>query len=228
MAAADILETSDGPVAIRPIYHASLVLAFRHQAIYLDPTGGAGRYRDLPRPDLVLLTHEHPDHLDIPTLEGVVSAETRILGAAVAVRELQGPLARKASTIAQGDHVTFNDVGITALPAHNLSPDRLKFHPRGVGNGYLLGFGDKTVYVSGDTEDIPEMRALAGVDVAFLPMNLPYTMTGPQAAGAVRAFRPKVVYPFHYLGGNENEVFAEALRGEAGIEVRLRDWYAEA
>lgn len=121
----------------------------------------------------------------------------------------------------------FLNIAITALPAENTTPEKLKFHPPGVGNGYVFRFGGKAIYVSGDTEDTAEMRALHNIDVAFLPMNQPYTMTGQQAADAVRAFRPKVVYPFHYQGGVENEVFATELAGEPGTEVRQRDWYAE-
>lgn len=114
-------------------------------------------------------------------------------------------------------------MAFTAVPAYNTTPDRLKYHPKGVGNGYVISFGDKKIYIAGDTEDIPEMRALTGIEVAFLPMNLPYTMTEEQAASAVEAFRPRIVYPYHYKGSDPKK-FA-ALVGDAA-QVRLLDWYA--
>ena len=227
MAKADILATSQGDIVITPVNHASLVLGFGHLTVYIDPVGSPDRYKDLPRPDLIVLTHEHGDHFDPATLAALAMPQTRFIGARIAVEKLEGPLAERASIIAHGETVDFQGVAITALPAENTSPDKLKFHPPGVGNGYVFRFGGKSVYVSGDTEDTAEMRALTGIDVAFLPMNLPYTMNGQQAADAVRAFRPKVVYPFHYQGGSEHEVFATELAGEPGIEVRQRDWYGQ-
>lgn len=227
MQQADILASSAGDITITPVHHASLVLGFDGLTVYLDPVGNPDRYADLPRPDLVLLTHEHGDHLSPETLAALVGPQTRLIGARVAIEKLDGALADKAEIISHGETVDIDGLGITAVPAENISPEKLKYHPPGVGNGYLLRFGGKTIYVSGDTEDTAEMRALTDIAVAFLPMNQPYTMTGQQAADAVRAFRPQVVYPFHYLGGAENEVFATELLGEPGIEVRQRDWYVE-
>jgi L-ascorbate metabolism protein UlaG (beta-lactamase superfamily) len=225
MIKSDSLETAAGAITIQPVRHASLVLGFGTFTVYSDPVGGAGLYDGLPRPDLVLLTHEHSDHFDVATLKGIATPATRIIGARTAIDQLPDDLAARAEIIAHGQRREIEGLAITAIPAHNLTPDRLKYHPKGNGNGYVLGFGGRRIYIAGDTEDTEEMRSLAGIDVAFLPMNLPYTMTGQQAADAARAFRPRVVYPFHYINGEENQVFANELAGE-DIEVRLRDWYA--
>ena len=129
--------------------------------------------------------------------------------------------------MANGDSGTVNDIPVMAVAAYNTTPDRLKFHPKGVGNGYVLSFGDKKVYVAGDTEDTVEMRAQVAIDVTFLPMNLPYTMSGEQAASAVKTFKPKIVYPYHYAkDGPEPAKFAAALKGFPDVEVRQRGWYA--
>ena len=224
---ADTIASEAGPILVHPIYHASIVLGFGGLTVLVDPTGGAERYRDFPPADLVLLTHEHSDHVDLPTLQGVVGEKTAIWGPAVAVDALGREFGERSVLIRAGETSPFGTLTVTAIPAHNLTPERLKFHPPGRGIGYVLSFGERRVYVAGDTEGTPDMLGLTGIDLAFLPMNLPYTMTGPEAAAAVRTFRPRVVYPFHYLGGDENEVFARELAGEAGIEVRLRDWYRE-
>ncbi|HEY4202495.1 MAG TPA: MBL fold metallo-hydrolase [Devosiaceae bacterium] len=227
MIQSDTVKTPDGDIVIQPINHASLVLRFGTLTVYCDPVGNPDLYKALPRPDLILITHEHGDHLNAETLAALVAADTAIIGAKLALSQLQGDLAARSTVIAQGETQTFKGLRIEAIPAHNLAEERQKFHPKGVGNGYILSLGGKRLYVSGDTEDVPEMLALKDIDVAFLPMNLPYTMTGKQAADATRIFRPRIVYPFHYLDGGEEKVFAEALKGEVGIEVRQRDWYAK-
>jgi L-ascorbate metabolism protein UlaG (beta-lactamase superfamily) len=224
MIKSDTFETPAGAITVQPVRHASLMLRLGNYTIYADPVWGAERYKDLPKPDLILLTHEHSDHLDAETLNGIVGPGTRIIGAKVAIDALEGDLAARAEVIAQGQTKEVNGIFITAIPAHNLTPDRLKYHPQGNGNGYILAFGGKRIYISGDTEDTEEMRGLTDIDIAFLPMNLPYTMTGQQAADAARAFHPRIVYPFHYINGEENKIFANELAGE-NIDVRLRDWY---
>ena len=220
----DTIPTSAGPVIIHPVNHASLVLGFKDQVIYVDPVGGAAKYAGLPRPTAVLLTHAHPDHLDVPTLEGIGAAKTPIVAPASVVSALSDSLRSAAKAVANGASGEIAGVPYLAVPAYNTTPERLKFHPKGENNGYVLQFGDKKIYIAGDTEDIPEMRALTGIDVAFVPMNLPYTMTEAQAADAVKAFRPKIVYPYHYKGSDPKK-FA-ALVGNAS-DVRLRDWYAQ-
>jgi len=141
------------------------------------------------------------------------------------MEELPADLKSQATSIGNGESGTLRDIPIEAVPAYNTTADRLQFHPKGVGNGYILTFGDKRIYIAGDTEDTPEMRALNDIEVAFLPMNLPYTMTVEQAADAVKAFKPRVVYPYHSRG-SDIEAFS-ALVGDAA-EVRLRNWYPDA
>jgi L-ascorbate metabolism protein UlaG (beta-lactamase superfamily) len=218
----DIVQTSAGPVILRPVNHASLLIGHGDAVIYVDPVGGGARYQDLPRPTAILVTHGHPDHFDVPTLEAIGAGTVGLTAPKVVVDALPDALKGKATLIGNGETGTIAGVPLAAVPAYNTTPDRLKFHPKGVGNGYVLTFGDKTIYIAGDTEDIPEMRALTGIEVAFLPMNLPYTMTEAQAADAVKAFKPKIVYPYHYKG-SDPKIFAK-LVGDAA-EVRLVDWY---
>jgi L-ascorbate metabolism protein UlaG (beta-lactamase superfamily) len=220
----DTVETSAGPVTLHPVNHASLVIGFGNEVLYVDPVGGGARYDGLPRPTAILLTHGHPDHFDVPTLEALGVASTGLTAPKVVIDALPEALKAKATLIGNGGTGTIAGVPLAAIAAYNTTPDRLKFHPKGVGNGYVLTFGDKKIYIAGDTEDIPEMRALTGIEVAFLPMNLPYTMTEAQAADAVKAFGPKIVYPYHYKGSDPKK-FA-ALVGSAA-EVRLVDWYAD-
>ena len=223
MPGADTLATSAGDVTIQPVNHACLLLSFKDQVLYFDPVGGAPLYQSLPRPTAILITHAHGDHLDPATLQGIAGTHTRIYGPKVVLEKLPADLASKASLIGNGDSATVAGSPVSAIPAYNITEDRLKYHPKGVGNGYVLSLGDKKVYVAGDTEDIPEMRALTGIDVAFLPMITPYTMSVEQAADATKAFKPKAVYPYHYRS-SDTKKFAE-LVGSAS-EVRLRDWYA--
>ncbi|MDQ0475032.1 MBL fold metallo-hydrolase [Labrys wisconsinensis] len=219
----DTIPTAAGDVVIHPVNHASLFLGFKDQVIAIDPVGGGARYAGLPKPTAILLTHAHPDHFDLPTLEALGVAELGLTGPKVVLDGLPDGLRAKARLAANGDSGEIAGVAFTAVPAYNTTPDRLKYHPKGVGNGYVISFGDKKIYIAGDTEDIPEMRALTGIEVAFLPMNLPYTMTEEQAASAVEAFRPRIVYPYHYKGSDPKK-FA-ALVGDAA-QVRLLDWYA--
>ena len=219
----DAVTTSGGPVTIHPVNHASLVLGFGDAVIYVDPVGGASAYEALPPPTAILVTHAHPDHFDGPTLEALGAAKLGITAPKVVIDALPEGLRGAAKLVANGDTGEAAGVPVLAVPAYNTTPDRLKYHPKGVGNGYVLTFGDKKVYVAGDTEDVPEMRALTGIDVAFLPMNLPYTMTEEQAADAVKAFKPKIVYPYHYKGSDPKK-FA-TLVGDAA-EVRILGWYA--
>jgi L-ascorbate metabolism protein UlaG (beta-lactamase superfamily) len=189
--------------------------------IYVDPVD-ASLFTDLPAPTAILVTHAHGDHFDVPTLTAV-GAGVPLIAPQVVIDGLPEEMKQNAQLMANGDKGEVAGVTLEAVPAYNTTEDRLKYHPQGVGNGYLLTFGDKVVYVAGDTEDIPEMRALTGIEVAFLPMNLPYTMTEEQAADAVKAFKPKIVYPYHYQGSDPKK-FAD-LVGDAA-EVRLVDWYA--
>jgi L-ascorbate metabolism protein UlaG (beta-lactamase superfamily) len=220
----DAIPTQHGDLMVHPINHATLALQWKGQTIYVDPVGGAARFADLPRPDLILVTDIHGDHLDAATLKAVATDKTKLVAPPAVAEQLPAELRARATVLANGQTNTLLGVPIEALPAYNLTPERQKYHAKGRGNGYLLSLGGKRVYLSGDTEDIPEMRALKNIDVAFLCMNLPYTMTVDQAAAAVREFKPKIVYPYHYRG-SDLEQFKKLVGNEAGIDVRLRDWY---
>ncbi len=191
------------------------------KTIYVDPVGPG--YDHLPKPDLILITDIHGDHLHMKTLEAVKRPDTLIIAPPAAATNLPG-----AKLLRNGERTDFATWTIEAVPAYNMKrgpePGKL-YHEKGRGNGYVLTYGGKRFYISGDTEAIPEMRALKNIDVAFVCMNLPYTMPPEEAAEAVRAFKPKVVYPYHYRG-SDLKVFDQALQG-SGIEVRIRDWYRQ-
>ena len=217
--ASDTFDTTAGPLTVTFIGHGSLRFDFAGKTIYVDPFGKVGDYSAMPPADLVLVTHEHGDHLDPDALAKITGPDTPII--------LTGPCLEKlgrGTVLENGQTTERLGIAIAAVPAYNLRHKRDTgdpFHPKGRGNGYVLTFGGTTVYVAGDTEDIPEMAALAGVDVAFLPMNLPYTMTPEMAANAARLVRPTVLYPYHYGETDPKELVA--LLADAGIEVRIRD-----
>jgi L-ascorbate metabolism protein UlaG (beta-lactamase superfamily) len=224
--AEDSLATEAGPAAIHPVNHASFVLTWNDMAIYVDPVGGAEAYSTFPMADLVLVTHTHHDHLDPGTIAGIRTPKTHIVAPATVAEEL-GELDGLA-VMANGEKSEWGGVGIEAIPMYNLTPERAGFHPQGDGNGYVLTLGGTRIYIAGDTEDIPEMRALKDIDAAFVCMNLPYTMDVEHAADAVREFKPKVVYPYHYRGKggmSDIDLFAKLVGKDSGTEVRLLDWY---
>jgi L-ascorbate metabolism protein UlaG (beta-lactamase superfamily) len=229
MIAADKIETPEGDLTIQPIDHASLVLLHGGHAIYVDPVGPAERYAGLPAPTGILITHEHGDHFSPETLAALTSARTPpVVSAEGSAAKLAGPLKDRTTIVGYGDAATLDGFAIETIEAHNTTPDRMRYHPVGLGNGYVIAIGGKRIYVAGDTEPNDAIRGLKEIDVAFLPMNLPYTMVAEQAAELVQAFRPGIVYPFHYAGGPEPEKFAQLMRGFPGIDVRLRDWYAQS
>lgn len=226
MIAPDIIATGRGDLLLQPIHHATFMLSFGDEAILFDPTGGLARIAGLPRPTAIVLTHEHQDHFEPDSIAAIADqGPVEIVASPGTHALLPEALQQKALRLANGETGTVAGIGIRAVPAYNTSPERLKFHPRGLVNGYVLDFGGTLFYNASDTEVTEEMRGLTGIDIALLPMNLPYTMTGAAAAEGAKAFRPKIVYPFHYLGGREDQTFAAAMAGEPGIEVRLRDWY---
>ncbi len=223
--AGDTYPLDAGELVIHPVEHASFVMATPELVLYNDPVGGAAKYRGLPPPALVLVTHEHPDHFDVPTLQALVQPGARLLVNPSVHAKLPAELQAVATAIGNGETTTANGIPIDAIPAYNLTPDRLKYHPKGRDNGYLLRIGGRRIYIAGDTEDTPEMRAMTDVDIAFLPMNLPYTMSIEQAAAAVAAFQPTLVYPYHYKG-SDIDAFA-ALVGDGGAQTKVvrADWY---
>jgi len=222
----DRVQTDQGDLIIRPIDHATFLMSWNGKAIYVDPVGGAKGFTQFPRPDLVVITDIHGDHLDPNTLNGIVTEKTMIV-APLAVANKLPKLKSQITVLTNGETKTVAGMQIEAIPMYNLTPDRLKYHSKGRGNGYVLTLGGKRIYISGDTEDIPEMRALKNIDVAFVCMNLPYTMEVEKAASAVQKFKPKVVYPYHYRGSDVAK-FKELLSQNSGIEVRLREWYPHA
>jgi L-ascorbate metabolism protein UlaG (beta-lactamase superfamily) len=215
-----VFPTAAGPVKITPLNHASTLIEAGGKVIYLDPAKPA-KFDGLPKADLILITHTHGDHMDPDSIKAISKADTEIISS-----EAVAQTVTTAKPIANGERKTWQGWTIEAIAAYNIkrgpAPGKL-FHDQGSGNGYVLTYGGKRFYFSGDTEGVPEMRALKNIDVAFVCMNLPYTMPPEEAADAVRAFHPKVVIPYHYRGSDLN-VFEKALEG-TGIEVRLLDWY---
>ncbi|MGQ9592467.1 MAG: MBL fold metallo-hydrolase [Planctomycetota bacterium] len=225
----DGIPTSRGELTVVPIEHASLVLLWDGKAIYVDPVGTAAQFAGLPPADLVLVTHDHSDHLDATSLKALVREGTPFVVPQAVATALAGSgvlEAAEETILANGETTRAAGVGIEAVPMYNITPERLRYHPKGRGNGYVLDCDGARVYISGDTEDTPEMRALREIDLAFICMNLPPTMTGEQAASAVLEFRPKVVYPYHYRKQEHPQVFRSIVEAATDeVEVRLRDWY---
>jgi L-ascorbate metabolism protein UlaG (beta-lactamase superfamily) len=215
----DVFNTSVGPLKITFLGHGSLVFNLGDKTIYLDPVMEWADFSLFPKADLILLTHEHKDHKDTKALELLRSEKTVLVGSEACAKDLEG-----MKIMHNGDRLTLQGIGIEAVPAYNIvhmrSPGQ-PFHPKGSGNGYVITFGDKRVYVAGDTEDIPEMKELKDIDIAFLPMTLPYTMTPEMAANAAKSFGPKIFYPYHY-GAADTSRIVELLKNEKGIEVRIR------
>lgn len=218
----DRITTEQGDLIVHPIDHATFVMGWGGRTIYIDPVGGGDRFDGLPRPDLVLITDIHGDHLDADTLQAIVGDATGIVAPAAVAGELPEGLKSKVTVLANGETVSIAGLPVEAVPMYNLTEDRMKYHTRGRGNGYIVTLGGKRVYISGDTEDVPEMRSLKNIDVAFVCFNLPYTMTAEQAASAVGEFRPKIVYPYHFRGSDVDEF--SRLVGNAS-EVRVLQWY---
>jgi L-ascorbate metabolism protein UlaG (beta-lactamase superfamily) len=213
-------KTTAGVVKITPIRHASMMIEAGGKVIHVDPWS-QGNFDGLPKADLILITDIHPDHLDQAAIDKIRKNGTVFIAPQAVAKTIAD-----AKVIRNGESTTWDQWAIEAVPMYNLkrgpSPGTF-YHDKGRGNGYILTYGGTRFYISGDTEGIPEMRALKNIDVAFVCMNLPYTMTPEEAAGAVRAFHPKVVYPYHYRG-SDTKAFEKALAG-TGIEVRLRNWY---
>ncbi len=215
----DLIPTSKGDLEITFLGHASLMIAFDGLSIEVDPFGEVADYAALPKADLVLVTHDHYDHMDLKALKAVEKKGTVVVASKSCASKLPG-----AIILANGETQTVCGLTIQAVPAYNIlhkRPDGQPFHPKGNGNGYVIAFGDKRVYIAGDTENTPEMKALRSIDVAFLPMNLPYTMSPEQVADAAKAFRPKILYPYHY-GDTDPAQLVKLLQGEKDIEVRIR------
>lgn len=216
----DTEKTSAGPLTITCIGHGTLMFSFKGLTIHIDPVTREADYHLMPKADIILVTHEHGDHLDLDAVSQISKKGTVFIATKSCAD--RGAACR---VMHNGDEMTVKGIRIRAVPAYNIMHKRdngQPFHPEGVGNGYILTFGDKNIYVAGDTENTPEMKALSNIDIAFLPMNLPYTMTPEMVADAAKAFRPAILYPYHY-GNTDPEKLAELLEDESGIEVRIRN-----
>jgi L-ascorbate metabolism protein UlaG (beta-lactamase superfamily) len=219
--------TAAGDVKITPIYHASVLIQAGGKTIYVDPAKPS-KIDGLPKADLILITHIHWDHFDLDYIAALSQPSTEIIAPASVVEKLAPAPSRSAHTMANGQTRQWQQWTIEAVPAYNFvhgpEPGQL-YHPKGRDNGYILTYGGKRFYFSADTENTPEMRALKNIDVAFVCMNLPFTMIPEEAADAVKAFHPKVVIPYHFRESNLN-AFKQGLAG-TGIEVRILDWYSK-
>ncbi|MFK7942565.1 MAG: MBL fold metallo-hydrolase [Paracoccaceae bacterium] len=220
--------TPAGDVKIHPMSHASFIMETPEGVIYVDTVGSSESYADKPAPDLILITHRHGDHYNADTL-ALIGGSAPIITCPDVLGLMPDALKARTTTLSNGESTEWSGMAIDAIPAHNLSEAKQKFHPKGRDNGYVLGLEGFRVYISGDSEDVPEMRALKDIDLAFICMNLPFTMTAESAASAVAEFKPKFVYPYHYRGkdgGTQDPKAFAAMVGDAA-EVKLVDWYPE-
>jgi len=215
----DVIKTSAGDLEITFIGHGTLMFNLGGKVIHVDPWTQLADYSNMPKADLLLLTHEHRDHLDLKAIEILRTEKTDVVLTPTCLSQVKDGIVMN-----NGDVRIVKDLKIEAVPAYNIVHMRSKgvpFHPKGVGNGYVITFGDKRVYVAGDTENTPEMNVLTDIDIAFLPMNLPYTMTPEMVASATRAFKPKILYPYHY-GETDTSIIVELLKDVDQTEVRIR------
>lgn len=214
----DIIETSKGPLEITFIGHGTISFQWDGKMIHVDPWARLSDYTEFPPADLILITHEHGDHLDTDLLGRIVSKETTVIITKACAERFNG------TVLNNGEKLDVGDIHVEAVPAYNITHKRSNgnpYHPKGRGNGYVLTFADTRVYVAGDTENIPEMADLKNIDVAFLPMNLPYTMSPEMAADAAKMVKPKILYPYHF--GDTDVSQLEPLLAETNIEIRIRD-----
>lgn len=230
-AAQDLIPAKGGDITVKPILHGTVVLEYQDLTIYVDPYGGAGKFSGQKPADLVLITDIHGDHHNQETLDGLDLSNATIVAPQAVADKLPSGKYKAIEVLGNGQSKTILDAKIEAIPMYNLPETAESRHPKGRGNGYVVTLGGKQIYLSGDTEDIPEMRSLKKIDVAFVCMNLPFTMEVEQAASAVSEFKPAIVYPYHYRGGDglsDTEKFKSLVNASASkVEVRLRNWYPE-
>ncbi|WP_296705689.1 MBL fold metallo-hydrolase [Algoriphagus sp.] len=230
--AQDLIPTSTGDeIKVTPILHGTVVLEYQGKTIYVDPYGGASLFNGQKKPDMVLITDIHGDHHNQETLDGLDLSNAIIIAPQAVAEKLPEGSGKSVQLMSNGQKEMISGISISAIPMYNLPETDDSRHPKGRGNGYIVELGGKKIYLSGDTEDIPEMRSLSDIDVAFVCMNLPYTMDVDQAADAVADFKPGIVYPYHFRGGDglaDVEKFKSSVNSKAPeVEVRLRNWYPE-
>lgn len=224
----DVIPTTTGSIEIRPIEHATFLMVWNDMTIAVDPVGGAEAFDGLPRADIILVTDIHGDHLSPETIAAAGTESATIIAPAAVAERIPESDRERVTVLANGTSTTWRRLTIEAIPMYNLDAERQKFHTKGRGNGYVVTDGATRVYISGDTEDIPEMRALENIDVAFVCMNLPYTMDVGAAAEAVLEFAPKIVYPYHFRGTDgmsDLDDFTALVAGNPAIDVRVLAWY---
>ena len=216
-------------IEIFPIKHATTVLQYQDQTLYIDPTGGSVAFKKYHKPTIVLITDIHGDHMNLKTLKELDLSESVLIAPKAVIDKTTSIQTQQKITLNNNDSTEVNNIKIEAIPMYNLRKEALQFHPKGRGNGYVITLGEERLYFSGDTEDISEMRSLKNIDKAFVCMNLPYTMTVESAASAVLDFKPKQVYPYHYRGTNgmsDIQKFKEIVAQQnSTIEVVQLQWY---
>lgn len=218
----DVFKTSAGDLVITFLGHGTLMFEFNGMVIHIDPVSREANYEKLPDADLILVTHEHGDHMDLSAIKQILKDDCPVIMTQTCLNNLED--FKQAVVMKNGDLKTVKGISVEAIPAYNLEhkrPTGEPFHPKGLGNGYILTLGDTRVLIAGDTENTPEIKALKDIDIAFLPMNLPYTMTPEMVADAAKSFRPKILYPYHY-GNTDTGKLVKLLKNEKDIEVRIR------
>lgn len=215
----DNIKTSEGDLTITFIGHGTLMMQWNGKTIHIDPVGNYADYSKMPKADLILVTHDHGDHLDVNAIKALLKTGTQVV-----LTEKCAEKYPDGKIIKNGESGTFAGIQVEAVPAYNIknvmSPGN-PYHPKGVGNGYVINFGNRKVYVAGDTENVPEMANLKNINIAFLPMNLPYTMTPEMVVDAVKLFHPKILYPYHF-GKTDTNQLLDLMKNVSGTEVRIR------
>ena len=216
----DVIQTTAGDLQITFLGHGSLMFTFGEKVIHVDPFSRVADYTALPKADIILITHEHQDHLDATAMNDIRTEDTTIVLTELCDHQIDGGIVMR-----NGDMSVVHGLSIEAVPAYNLIHTRESgdpFHPCGHGNGYVLTIGETRVYIAGDSENTPEMMALSNIDIAFLPMNLPYTMTPEMVANAAHAMKPTILYPYHF-GSTDTTLLIDLLRDQRETEVRIRN-----
>ncbi len=220
---------NDNSFKVIPVQHATMVIEWNGKVIYVDPVGGAVSFQKYKRPDIILVTDIHGDHFNLETVEGLYTEKVTVVVPQAVADKMPESLASQIEVLKNNQVKDFQGLTIEGIPMYNLREEALKFHTKGRGNGYVLEMQGERVYISGDTEDIPEMRSLKNIDRAFICMNLPYTMPVENAADAVLAFQPKIVYPYHYRGTDgfsDIEKFKSIVNQKnENIDVTVLNWY---
>jgi L-ascorbate metabolism protein UlaG (beta-lactamase superfamily) len=219
----DVFDAGDGNLSISFIGHGTLMFEYNEMVIHIDPTMNETDYAKMPDADMILITHHHGDHLDGTAINHIIKEDCPVVMTQSCLDQLED--FKGAVIMKNGDQQTIKGIPIEAIPAYNIEHKRSNgqaFHPKGEGNAYVLSIGNLKVLIGGDTENTPEIKALKDIDIAFLPMNLPYTMTPAMVADAARAIQPRVLYPYHF-GQTDPATLLDLLKDEKNIEVRIRD-----